>query len=78
MKRMSLLYAKRPSSWEDAPADWWLDDDDPATEDEAEDEAAREFRAAGIEPTCQEMADRVQELLLADRAMRNEGDDDGD
>lgn len=76
MKRMSLLYAKRPSNWEDAPEGWWHDDDDPATEDEAEDEAEREFRAAGIEPTCQEMADRVQELLLADRAMRNEGADD--
>jgi len=77
MKRMSLLYAKRPSNWEDAPDGWWHDDDDPATEDEAEDEAEREFRAAGIEPTCQEMADRVQELLLADRAMRNqEADDD--
>ena len=66
MKRMSLLHAKRPSSWEDPPDGWW--DDDDLTEDQAEELAAAEFAAEEYEPTCQEMAARVEKLLLADRA----------
>ena len=78
MKRTSLLSAMRPDSWEDHPL-YWMDDDeldDILTEPQAEEIAEQEFRERGYEPSCQEMADRVYELLREDEARRNQGAED--